>query len=71
MLLHTLRPNKHKLVYNNTVKKNYYKKTIQNLTDSISKHNIQTVTMGFADYYGRLTGKKYDADYFVEVIIKF
>ncbi len=43
--------------------------TQEEVRSKINKNNTRTVTMGFPDLYGRYLGKKYDADYFVDVCI--
>jgi hypothetical protein len=45
----------------------YSPKTKEDILAKIHKHNINTVTMGFPDLYGKFFGKKYDSEYFAEV----
>ena len=40
--------------------------TIKQLGDSVKSGAIETVVVGFTDHYGRLMGKRYDAELFVE-----
>jgi hypothetical protein len=43
--------------------------TKEEVAAKLFKHNMNTVTMGFPDLYGRFIGKKYDPDYFTDVRI--
>ena len=40
--------------------------TLKQLGDSVKSGAIETVVVGFTDHYGRLMGKRYDAELFVE-----
>src|ERR671918_2442328 len=40
--------------------------TLQDLRDRVARGDIETVVVAFPDHYGRLMGKRFDADYFVE-----
>ena len=40
--------------------------TFAQLCQKVIAHEIETVIVGFTDHYGRLMGKRYDADFFVE-----
>ncbi|MGH8435643.1 MAG: glutamine synthetase, partial [Pseudomonas sp.] len=42
--------------------------TLEELRTLSSQGEIDTVVVGFTDHYGRLMGKRYDADMFVEQI---
>jgi glutamine synthetase len=42
--------------------------TLAELTDLVAADEIETVVVGFTDHYGRLTGKRFDAEFFVEEI---
>jgi glutamine synthetase len=42
--------------------------TLEQLRKAISSKDIDTVVVGFTDHYGRLMGKRYDADMFVDSI---
>lgn len=40
--------------------------TLQKLQDKIASDAIETVVVAFTDHYGRLMGKRYDAEFFAE-----
>lgn len=40
--------------------------TLAELGSLVEKGAIETIVLGFTDHYGRLMGKRFDADYFVE-----
>src|SRR5688500_10654585 len=40
--------------------------TLSELGSLVEKGEIETIVLGFTDHYGRLMGKRFDADYFVE-----
>ena len=40
--------------------------TLDELRDRVERDEIDTVVVAFADHYGRLMGKRYDAEFFVE-----
>ena len=40
--------------------------TLDRLRDAAASGEIETVVVGFTDHYGRLMGKRYDAEMFVE-----
>lgn len=44
-------------------------KTVEAIAKRVDSNGIKTITMGFPDIYGRLIGKKYDPDYFLDGII--
>lgn len=44
------------------------KLTLEELKSLIEKSEIETVLVGFTDLYGRLMGKRFDADFFVEQV---
>jgi glutamine synthetase len=43
--------------------------TLDELRESVTRGAIETVIVGFTDHYGRLMGKRYDADMFVEEVV--
>ena len=40
--------------------------TLSELTEQVERGEIETVVVGFTDLYGRLMGKRFDAEFFVE-----
>jgi glutamine synthetase len=42
--------------------------TIAQLHEAIDNHTIETVVVAFTDHYGRMVGKRFDADFFVESV---
>jgi len=44
--------------------------TPESLKELVSNEEIETVIVAFTDHYGRLMGKRYDAEFFVESVIK-
>ena len=44
--------------------------TIEELARLVDTGEIETVVVGFSDHYGRLCGKRYDAEFFVEEIVE-
>src|SRR5687768_9329047 len=40
--------------------------TLDELRNRVDRGDIETVVVGFPDHYGRLMGKRFDAEYFVE-----
>ncbi len=40
--------------------------SLSRLRELVSQEQIETVIVAFTDHYGRLTGKRYDAEMFVE-----
>lgn len=44
--------------------------TPDQLVKKIAEGFVETVVVGFTDHYGRLMGKRMDADYFVESVLK-
>ena len=40
--------------------------TVEELRDRVGRGDIETVVVAFPDHYGRLMGKRFDADYFIE-----
>ncbi|MGZ5257734.1 MAG: glutamine synthetase, partial [Burkholderiales bacterium] len=43
---------------------------LDELRDLVGRGEVETVVVGFTDHYGRLFGKRYDAEMFVEDIIE-
>lgn len=46
------------------------KLTIQDLQEKVANETIETVIVAFTDHYGRLVGKRFDAEFFLESAIK-
>ena len=44
--------------------------SLAELKKKVSKEEIETVIVGFTDHYGRLMGKRFDADFFLESAVK-
>ncbi len=44
--------------------------TLDQLTALVADEQIETIVVGFTDHYGRLVGKRFDADFFVESVHK-
>ncbi|MEQ8240370.1 MAG: glutamine synthetase family protein [Cyclobacteriaceae bacterium] len=44
--------------------------TIETLVSLVEKRDIETVVVAFTDHYGRMMGKRFDADFFLESAIK-
>ena len=44
--------------------------TLEQLTGMVAQGEIETVLAGFTDHYGRLMGKRFDAEMFVAEIVK-
>jgi len=44
--------------------------TLETLTTQVAENEIETVLVVFTDHYGRLMGKRYDADFFIEQAVK-
>src|SRR5881296_3356296 len=44
--------------------------SVETLRDLVAKGEIETVVVGFTDHYGRLLGKRFDAEMFVDEIAK-
>jgi glutamine synthetase len=44
--------------------------TIDQLREAVEQETIETIIVAFTDHYGRLVGKRFDADFFVEDIYK-
>ncbi len=44
--------------------------SLANLQKKIKKEEIETIVVAFTDHYGRLVGKRFDAEFFVEQAIK-
>ena len=40
--------------------------TIDQLKELVETEGIETVIVGFTDHYGRIMGKRFDAEFFVE-----
>lgn len=43
---------------------------LDKLKELIAAKKIHTVVMGFPDHYGRLMGKRFDADFFLDSVMK-
>jgi glutamine synthetase len=43
--------------------------SVDQLTELVSGDEIDTVVVGFSDHYGRLCGKRYDAEFFLEEVV--
>ncbi|HEY4132352.1 MAG TPA: glutamine synthetase family protein [Gemmatimonadaceae bacterium] len=43
--------------------------TLEQLREQIAANEIDTVVVGFTDHYGRLMGKRYDAEMFVDSVV--
>ena len=41
------------------------KLTIKELQNKVESEAIETIIVGFTDHYGRLVGKRFDADFFL------
>ncbi len=46
------------------------KLTIEALNLSVQKEEIETIIVGFTDHYGRLVGKRFDAEFFLESVFE-
>ncbi len=46
------------------------KLTIQDLQTKVNNETIETVIVAFTDHYGRLVGKRFDADFFLEAAVE-
>lgn len=46
------------------------KLTVQNLKEKVANENIETVIVAFTDHYGRLVGKRFDAEFFVDSVVE-
>ena len=44
--------------------------TLEELKGMVAEGEIETVLAGFTDHYGRLMGKRFDAEMFVDEIAK-
>jgi len=42
--------------------------SVQDLEEKIAEGEIETVVVGFTDHYGRLMGKRFDAEFFLETL---
>ena len=40
--------------------------TLEQLQEQVSQETIETIILGFTDHYGRLMGKRFDAEFFLE-----
>ena len=43
---------------------------VTELRDLVGKGEIETVVAGFTDHYGRLLGKRFDAQMFIDDVVK-
>jgi len=46
------------------------KLTIQDLQEKVANETIETIIVAFTDHYGRLVGKRYDAEFFLTSVVK-
>ncbi len=46
------------------------KLTLPNLKKKVKSEEIETVVVAFTDHYGRLVGKRFDAEFFLEAAVK-
>ena len=44
--------------------------TIEELKEKAANETIETVVVAFTDHYGRLIGKRFDADFFIESAVE-
>ncbi len=44
--------------------------TLDELTQRVQDEDIETMVVGFTDHFGRLMGKRFDAEFFVEEIVE-
>lgn len=44
--------------------------TLEDLRDEVASEEIETVITAFTDHYGRMLGKRYDAEFFLESVVK-
>ncbi|MCA0232240.1 glutamine synthetase family protein [Runella limosa] len=44
--------------------------TIEQLQDAVQQQTIETIIVAFTDHYGRLVGKRFDAEYFVNDVFE-
>ena len=44
--------------------------TLKKLRKKVAKEEIETIVVAFTDHYGRLTGKRFDAEFFLESTVK-
>ena len=42
--------------------------TISDLRQKVQSEEVETVVVGFTDHYGRLMGKRFDAEFFLETV---
>lgn len=45
------------------------KLTLEDLQDKVRSEEIETIIVAFTDHYGRLMGKRYDGDFFLESVV--
>src|SRR5688572_1644401 len=43
---------------------------LKELRELVGRGDIETVVVGFSDHYGRLLGKRFDAEMFVDAIVE-
>jgi|GEM_PF-2575220 len=43
--------------------------TLEELKSKVGAEEVETVIVGFTDHYGRLMGKRYDAEFFIENVV--
>lgn len=46
------------------------KLTIKELQNKVESEAVETIIVGFTDHYGRLVGKRFDAEFFLESVFK-
>ena len=46
------------------------KLTRQELKEKVATEEIETIIVAFVDHYGRMVGKRFDAEFFMESAIK-
>lgn len=46
------------------------KLSLQQLKDQVASESIETIVVAFTDHYGRLVGKRFDAEFFLESAVK-
>ena len=44
--------------------------TLPDLEEEVHSGEIETIVVAFSDHYGRLLGKRYDAEFFLESVVK-
>ena len=44
--------------------------TLDQLRQAVADESIETIVVGFTDHYGRLVGKRFDAEFFLESAVE-